>query len=376
MPLNPLVAANTRFAFKLFAELGKQQPGQNIFISPASIALALAMVYNGASGATQREMAEALELAAMSLEDINRANAELLRTMAHADPQVRLVIANSLWARKGIAFDPDFLRRGQEFYKAEIEELDFTNPSAASIINSWVRQRTNGKIEKIIDRIDAAAILFLLNAIYFKGNWTTQFDKRQTKVGAFHLIDGGRKQHPMMAQSGKYSYYQGRGFQAVSLPYGSRRLSMYVFLPEERSSLEAFQKTLNDKNWNAWMQQFHEMEGNIVLPQFKLEYEVKLNEALKTLGITTAFDSRRADFARMCTGTARAISIDEVKHKTFVEVNEEGTEAAAVTSVGMVLAAFTPKQTFTLIVDRPFFCAIQDNQSGTILFMGSIVDPT
>jgi serpin B len=367
--------ANSRFAFKLFAKLTKQEPGRNIFISPASVALALAMVYNGAAGETQQAIAAALELVSMSLDDINRANAELLGAIEHADPQVRLVIANSLWARKGLSFERDFLRRCEEFYQAEVAALDFAEPRAAATINAWVSEHTDGKIEKILDRIDPAAVLFLLNAIYFKGNWTRQFDRRRTEEQAFHLLDGSQKKHPLMAQSGEYRHCEGPDFQAVSLPYGSERLSMYVFLPKQRTSLTAFQRSLSDGNWNAWMRQFREREGTIVLPRFKLTYEVKLNEALMALGMTAAFDRRRANFEGMCPGQGRAVSIDEVKHKTFVEVNEEGTEAAAVTSVGMVLASFAPKRTFSMVVDRPFFCAIRDDQNGTILFMGSIVEP-
>jgi serine protease inhibitor len=372
---DPIISANARFALKLFSAVAAQDRGKNIFVSPASVALALAMTYNGAAGETQRAMAEALELSGTPLEEINRANAGLLHALATADQQIKLAIANALWAKRGIAFNSGFIQRCKHFYAAEVEELDFADPRAAGQINDWVRKQTSGKIDKIVGQIDSSAILFLLNAIYFKGNWTRQFDKRRTEAGAFTLLDGRQKQHPLMSQSGKYRYQQGKGFQAVSLPYGSRRLSMYIFLPEQDSGLEAFQKTLNSANWNAWMQQFREMEGTVVLPRFKLEYEIKLNAALQSLGMGLAFDAGRADFTGMAPQTHPPIRIDEVRHKTFVEVNEEGTEAAAVTSVGMVLTSFTPERRFSMIVDRPFFCAIRDDQSGAILFMGSVVEP-
>jgi serine protease inhibitor len=368
---NPLTAANTRFAFKLFAELVKREPDQNVFISPASVALALGMVYNGAAGETRRGMAEALGLAGLSLDEVNRAAAELLAPKT-IDPQVRLAVANSLWGRRGIVFDREFLRRCVEFYNAEVEALDFADSHAPAIINAWVRKHTDGKIEKIVDRIDGAAILVLLNAIYFKGNWTRQFDRRRTEERAFHLLGGKQKRHPLMTQAGEYRYCEGKGFQAVRLPYGSERLSMYVFLPDQRAGLAGFQQSLGDANWSAWMPQFRKTEGTIALPRFKLEYEVTLNEALKTLGMAAAFEPRRANFEGMGAG---ALNIDEVRHKTFVEVNEEGTEAAAVTAVTMMRASFVPKRTFTMVVDRPFFCAIRDDQSGAILFMGAIVDP-
>ena len=366
-----LVAANTRFAFKLFSQLTERGPGKNIFISPASVFLALAMTYNGAAGETQRGMAEALELAGMSLDEVNRAGAELLRSLRSIDPQVRLAVANSLWGRQDITFSREFLRRCADFYGAEVQTLDFADPRALAVINGWVRQHTDGKIEKILDQIESATLLVLLNAIYFKGNWTRPFDRQRTEERAFHLLGGGQKQLPLMTQSGEYQYYEDKDFQAVGLPYGGERLSMYLFLPEQRGGLAAFQQRLSDKNWSAWMRQFRKTEGTIALPRFKLEYEVTLNQALQALGMAAAF-SRRADFAGMGAG---ALKIDEVRHKTFVEVNEEGTEAAAVTAVTMMRASFVPKRTFRMVVDRPFFCAIRDNQSSAILFMGAIVEP-
>jgi serine protease inhibitor len=370
---NPLVASQNHFAFKLFAELTTQDHGKNIFVSPASVALALAMTYNGARGETRRAMAEALELGDMQLDDLNRANADLVRSLEQIDPQVRLAIANSLWARQGLAFDPAFLERNKACYKAAIENLDFADPRAAATINAWVARNTNGKIEKIVDQVGPDAILFLINAIYFKGDWARQFDQRRTRELPFTLLDGRQKQHPLMSQSGKFDYYAGQGFQAISLPYGAGRISMSIFLPEKNSSLDAFQRSLDAKSWDAWTGRFRETEGTIALPRFKLEYEATLNDALKALGMGIAFSSR-ADFGGMCPPPPN-VCIDEVKHKTFVEVNEEGTEAAAVTSVGMVRASFLPNRTFSMIVDRPFFCAIRDSQTGAILFMGAIVEP-
>lgn len=368
-----LVAANTRFALKLYNQIVGQGSGRNIFISPASVSLALAMTYNGAEGATREAMAEALELAGLSMEDVNHASAELLRSLQQDDAGVRLAIANSLWARKGIAFDPDFLRRNQKYYRAQIEELDFASPRAAAVINGWVSDQTEGKIERIIDRVPAEAVLFLINAIYFKGDWTHKFDKRKTREDFFTLLDGREQQHPMMAQSGEFFYQETKDFQAIMLPYGDGRLSMAAFLPAENSSLDVFHERLDYEHWAEWKQQFRKKEGRIVLPRFKLEYEVSLNDPLKALGMAVAFDPRQADFSAMSPDTR--VNIDEVKHKTFVEVNEEGTEAAAVTAVKMTLAAFMPSQPFSMIVDRPFFCAIVDNQTGLVLFMGSIVEP-
>lgn len=367
-----LVDANTKFGFKLFQEVLKQDRNKNVFVSPTSIAIALSMTYNGASGETQQAMANALELQGMSLQDINQANNTLKTSLENADPAVQMSIANSLWARQGISFKPEFIQKNQQFYGAKVTELDFANPDSSNIINSWVKDNTRGKIDKIVDKIQSDDVLFLINAIYFKGNWTKKFDKSQTTEHPFNLQNGSQKQQPMMSQSGKYRYYENDSFQAVSLPYGKGRMSLYVFLPNTTTNLDTFQQQLNSENWQQWMNQFQMRQGSLQLPRFKFDYEIKLNEALKSLGMSIAF-SPSASFDNM---TSASVAINEVKHKTFVEVNEEGTEAAATTSVGVALtSARMPEAPFKMIVDRPFFCAIRDNQTGTILFMGSIKDP-
>jgi serpin B len=366
-----LVAANTQFGFKLFEDLAKRDAGKNIFVSPSSVAFALAMIYTGASGETQQAMVKALELQGMSLPEINQANAALRAALGSADPKVQLTIANSLWARQGITFKPEFIKRNQNFYEAEVAALDFTSPAA---INDWVKRKTSGKINKIVETIPSDAILYVINAVYFKGVWAQQFDKSKTKDGPFTLLNGAKKKQPLMSQSGRFRYYENEKFQAVSLPYGAGRMSLYVFLPSPNSDLRAFVANLNTENWESWTPQFRSTPGDIVLPRFKLEYDIVLNQALKTLGMSAAFDPQNANFSEMYAKTSSAnVFIGEVKHKTFVEVNEEGTEAAAATSGGMHLTSFQPP--FKMVVDRPFFCAIVDNTTKTILFMGSIVEP-
>lgn len=367
-----LVDANTKFGFKLFQEVLKQDSNKNVFVSPTSIAIALSMTYNGASGETQQAMAKALEFQGMSLQDINQANEVLKATLEKADPDVQLSIANSLWAKQGIPFKPGFMESNQQFYKAKVTELNFSSPEATNTINGWVKENTRGKIDQIINQIQPDDVLFLINAVYFKGNWTKQFDKSQTTERPFYLSNGTQKQHPMMSQSGKYRYYENEAFQSVSLPYGKGRLSLYVFLPKKNTNLNAFEQQLSLENWQQWMNQFQMRSGSIQLPRFKFDYDIQLNNALKALGMEAAF-SNQANFSNM---TSASVAIDEVKHKTFVEVNEEGTEAAAATSVGMVLtSAQMPQEPFQLVVDRPFFCVIRDNQTGTVLFMGSIQEP-
>ena len=372
--VNPKVtAANTRFSFKLFSEILKQnnsQNSQNIFISPTSVAIALAMTYNGAKGETQQAMAKTLELQGISLQEINSANAALIAAVQNADDKVQLNIANSLWAKQDINFNSDFLQTTEDFYKATVTNLDFSDPGAVNAINDWVKQSTNGKIDRIVQQINPDDVMFLINAIYFKGKWTKEFNPAQTTQQPFYLTAGEEKQHPLMSQSGEYKYYENKKFQAVSLPYGNDgRLSLYVFLPSDNSSLTAFYQDLNADNWEKWIAQFKNRQGSIRLPRFKINYELTLNDTLKALGMEVAFEPK-ADFS----GIGDNLALSEVKHKTFVEVNEEGTEAAA-TSVGITLTSASSEQPFQMNVDRPFFCAIRDNQTGTVLFMGSIVNP-
>ena len=372
---NRLVTANERFGFKLFAEVRKQDAGKNVFISPASVGLALAMTYNGAVGETGQAMERVLEIQGMNHAELNNAYAQLRQGLESPDPKVELNIANSLWARKGVTFNPDFIQRDKQFYGADVTALDFNDPAAAATINSWVADKTKGKINKIVDQIDAQSILFLINAIYFKGKWSVEFDKAKTKEDMFTTGSGQQKRHPMMQQSGKYNYYEDKTFQAVSLPYGSGGVSMYVFLPTTVTTLNDFQKNLTAANWDTWMKQFVQTQGDISVPRFRVEYEIGLNESLKALGMGVAFDPARANFTGIVQGPENAF-ISKVKHKTFAEVNEEGTEAAAVTSIEMrVTSVMRPPKTFRMIIDHPFFFAIRDNKTGTILFMGSIVDP-
>lgn len=371
-----LVSANTRFGLKLFAEIAKQDAGKNLFVSPASVGLALAMTYIGAVGETKAAMERALETQGMTHAELNQAYAQLRAALESADPKVQLNIANSLWARKGITFNPDFIQRNKQFYGAEVTALDFGDPGAPATINSWVADKTKGKIDKIVNNIDAQAILFLINAIYFNGKWTAEFDKAKTQQEVFTTGAAEQKRHPMMHQSGRYRYYEDKDFQAVSLPYGAGRVSMYIFLPAKTTSLVEFQKKLTAANWEKWINGFVETKGEIAVPRFKVEYEIGLNDALKALGMGIAFDPDRANFSGIGQ-TSGNIFISRVKHKAFAEVNEEGTEAAAVTSVEMsVTSAMREVQKpFRMIVDHPFFCAIRDNRTGTLLFTGSIVDP-
>lgn len=370
-----VVTANTQFGFNLFNDIQKIEQDKNIFISPFSISVALAMTLNGASGETEQAMANTLELQGLDSESINVGYAALQHALQTSDPKVILAIANSLWARQDVPFKRDFLQRNTQFFGAEVSTLNFTDPNTLTTINQWVNTNTNGKIEKILDEINPDAVLFLINAIYFKGTWQTEFDPSHTRDGSFHLGTGDEKQVPMMTRTGDYRSYENpeEKFQAISLPYGDGRISMDIFLPYRESDLNTFLDNLNSENWENWISQFHEREVFLSIPKFKLEYEKTLNNPLQSLGMGIAFAPGAADFSRMAdlAVLGRNLYIGEVLHKAVVEVNEEGTEAAAVTSVGIRTTSLPPQ----FIADRPFFFAIRDNETQTVLFMGTVVDP-
>lgn len=369
-----LVEANNTFGFALLQQLREGGRGKNLFFSPTSITLALAMTYQGASGETEQAMAKAMSLEGMSKEELNQAVLELRQLLREADPKVELTVANSLWARQGVEFKKSFLDANRQYFGAQVSVLDFGTPEAPQTINRWVDTSTRGKIKQIVDRIPPDAVMFLLNAIYFHGKWQKPFDKSATQEKPFYLVSGEQKRVPMMAQTGRFPYLKGEGFQMVSLPYGNGRYSMVIALPDEGVSLDEWLKSLDAKSWKEWTGRLVSAEGEIQLPRFKTEYDRTLNEALGALGMAVAFEPERADFTGM--REQRDLYLQKVHHKAVVEVNEEGTEAAAVTSVQVgITAAQQPRPPFRMVVDRPFFFAIRDTRTGIVLFIGAVYEP-
>jgi serine protease inhibitor len=368
-----LTARQLDFSFRFFSQILKTDYGDNVFVSPLSASFALAMTYNGAEGETRTAMAEALALSGIDITDVNGYFKQLSGHLQKADPQVILNIANSIWSKQGLKFKKEFFELNDEYFGAQMLPL-----TDAATINQWVSDKTKGKIQAIIDRIKPEDIMVLINAIYFKAMWTHKFDSAMTEDRDFHLLNGTSKKHPLMFQSGKFNYYEDNDLQAICLPYGDRSLSMYVFLPSPEAGIPGFLGMLNSDNWAKWTGNMIARKGDIYLPRFKLEYEKDLNEVLKGLGMGVAFDPIRADFSGMYDVSGKDnLYISDVRQKTFVEVNEAGTEAAAVTSVTMTLASAPPAEheKFVMVVDRPFLCAITDNTTGAILFLGIIVDP-
>jgi serine protease inhibitor len=374
--MKQVTIAQNDFGFRAFEKLAADESG-NIFFSPFSAAMALGMTYNGAAGETKEAMAKALGIEAMQVQTFNNASAQLMQTLMSAAPSVQLLVANSLWTRQGFTFKPDFLQTNRQFYQAEVRNLDFADPRAADTINQWVSNSTNGLIKKMIDEIKGDTVMILMNALYFKGTWQRQFDEKATQQQTFHAANGKEMQVPMMSQSGHYLYLKGTDFQAIALPYKGNSISMLLFLPSEGKPLSGFLKQLSQGNWERWQSGFMSKEGDIRIPRFNIEFEKTLNNTLKAMGMEIAFDETHADFSGMWTPAGgERLFIQQVKQKAVVDVNETGTEAAAVTSVEVgVTSAPIPSERFKFVADRPFFFVIQDNRTGTILFMGTLQNP-
>ncbi len=359
------------FGLKLFKAVNEYEGDKNIFISPLSVSMALGMTLNGANGTTYDSMSKVLELNSLTQKEINEAYKNLLNILANLDSKIDFSIANSIWYRNTMAFEEEFISTNKTYFNAEVSGLDFNNPASVDIINSWVDQNTKGKINKIIDNISSNAVMYLINAIYFKGNWKYQFNKNYTEDDFFILIDGSKAQCKMMEQGNYFNYFANDLFQAAELPYGDSSFSMIIFLPNNVNDINNIISQFNQANWNSWLGSFVEKEGDIWMPKFELKYEITLNDVFTALGMGISF-SDFADFSKIFSKGGLAIS--EVLHKTYVKVDEEGTEAAAVTFIGVGTTS-TGSSKFYMRIDKPFLFVIKDNQTNSLLFMGKIINP-
>ncbi|MHB1420674.1 MAG: serpin family protein [Bacillota bacterium] len=365
------VEANSRFAFDIFRQLDKEDEDQGIFISPLSISTALTMTYQGARTTTKEAMAKTLGYTGIDDGRLNESYKSLLPYLRKLDKKAELIIGNSLWVREGEAIRADFLAANREIFDAYITPLDFSQENAADQINQWISVATKKKIDKLIDPpIPDNIVMYLINAIYFKGDWTKPFDKEHTFAAQFHSGDGSTHEVMMMSRNGKVEYGQGDYFKAVRLPYGSGKMSMYNILPNEAVSINDFIADLDSNHWKVIRDSISEIDDvQLQLPRFKLENGIKnLNDSLTAMGMGEAF-SNIADFS----GIRDDIWISRVLHKAIIEVNEEGSEAAAATVVETTKSSYVAEP-LTFIADRPFVFIIADDETGTILFMGKLYD--
>lgn len=361
------------FGLKLLGLLAAEDKSSNVFISPTSISLALTMTANGAAGTTRSAMLSTLALQELNLGQVNAADRDLSTVLHSADPNIVVDIANSIWIRDGLSVKPTFIETNRKYFGAQVSFLDFKKPQSVATINQWVSDHTQGKIEKIIQKLDPLEVMHLINAVYFKGKWSTPFKKESTKDRKFFTQNSSSKV-PMMEQMGHYRYAKVEGASLVSIPYGNGSFNMTIVLPDAKAGLEGLIAGLTEARWLQLGHAMRRKEGTIIVPRWKSEYSKSLEAPLKQLGMGIAFTDN-ADFSGI--RKQRDLCIGSVNHKTFIQVDEEGTEAAAVTDVGMITTAMPaePEKPFRFVADHPFLYAIQDANSGAILFIGVVRKP-
>lgn len=366
-----VIETNNDFGLELFKKVAENDEASNLMISPASVSFALGMAYNGAESSTMDAFEEVLNYQGLTREEVNEITRELINVLVTNVKGNLLEIANSMWYDEAFPVESDFISLNSTYYDAEVRELDFRSADAVRIINNWVSSHTHGKIEEIIDSIDPATMMILINAIYFNCVWDVEFDPDKTWRQSFYREDGSRwGDVDMMHLNSTTNVSFQDGYSAVELPYKNGKFSMFLFLPDEGSSVDALVQQLDGATWKNWMEGFSEREKfNLSMPRFQFEYDRSLAEDLKSMGLEVAFDSQNADFSGI---SAIDLFIADVIHKTYIKVNEEGTEAAAVTAVVMQATSIISNE---IILDRPFLFAITENSSKSILFMGKVSEP-
>ena len=369
VPEARLISAGNQFGFDLLREARKSGPNNNLFLSPISVSMALGMTLSGAAGTTLDSLRLVLRLGSAPIEEINAGFKSLIGLLGGLDETSEFRIANSIWADAGFPFLPTFLDAGRSYFDAEVQTLDLQGPAALGAINDWVKDRTGGKIPTILDEIRNEEVMFLINAIYFKGKWRVAFDPKRTQPAPFHAADGTIQQVATMNLEPESLRYAGSDtHDLVELLYGNGAFAMTIVLPRPGHTLAELASGLDAARWDHWVASLHESKLGLALPKFRMEYKRELKDDLSSLGARIAFDPLLADFSRMAAIEPDRLYITRATHKTFVDVNEEGTEAAAVTSIGIGVTSAP----MTLAVDRPFLFAIRERLSGTIFFLGQV----
>jgi serine protease inhibitor len=367
-----VVAANNRFAFHLLRAMPARGVDSNIVISPLSASMALGMAMNGAAGATYGDMRAALGFDSLSMAAIDTSYLSLITLLRGLDPQVDFRLANSVWIRQGFSVKPTFLQAVGHFFDARAQNLDFSTADAPKTINAWVNEATNGKIPTIVDGIPPNEMLYLINAIYFLGSWRDGFNVSDTRSEAFHLASGTDADVMMMHRQGPAGWTWRSDVSVIDLPYGNSAFTMTILLPNPGHTLDEMVAGLTATRWDSLTSSIDGLQVELAMPRFSFRGDYRLNEPLSDLGMARAF-SDAADFSEI--SDVAGLAIDAVKQKTFIKVNEEGTEAAAVTSVSMRVTS-VPAGPQVVRIDRPFLFALRERFSGTIFFVGLIGRPS
>ena len=369
-----MLEADQQFAFDFFTRVyDAEKIGQdrNFMISPLSLSMALAMTRNGAAGETEAAMTETLKLTPFNDEEaINSYYSKLREALLATDPSTKLSIANSIWTNKHIVIKPAFIATNRDYFHSTVEAIDFADPATVGRINQWASDNTRELIDHVLDETDPMALMYLLNAIYFKGIWTSQFDKKQTEKAPFTDENGSIKQVDMMHQKAEFNYSENETMQMVELPYGNQAFSMVVLLPKAGKKLVDINELLREGSaWGTLNSGLRSAMVDLHLPRFKTEYNIRLNDLLTDMGMGVAFTPGQADFSRMSDLEAFISFVDQF---TYISTDEEGTEAAAVTIVGVELTSVGPPREVTFHANRPFIYLIREQSTGAILFMGAV----
>jgi serine protease inhibitor len=369
-----LVEADNAFGLELFRQIRLESTEENLMVSPLSVSVALAMAYNGAEKETKSEMEKVLRKSGLTIDEINQSYKKLISALQSLDEKVVFEIANALYYAGGFPVKQAFIQSLEEIYGAEVEAIDFSSPQAVETINNWVADKTHNKIEKIIDKLNPLDRLVLLNAIYFYGTWTNEFDEEGTKMLSFQKKNGGTIEIPMMSKLEKLPYTSNSLFKAIKMPYGNGQYNMVVILSQGNNKSGDIISGLSGDKWKEWMQSFQLTDRvSITMPRFKYSFDVQLKKVLETMGMQKAFSTSDANFSKI---SDEYLYISQAIHKTYIDVNETGTEAAAVTAlVFATTSAGNEPPTVPFYVDRPFVFAITENDTGAILFIGEVNNP-
>jgi len=359
------------FGFRLFQAIADANQGDDIFISPLSVSIALGMAYNGAAGDTRDSIQNLLDLSGLTQDELNESYKTLSDYLVNLDPDVVMQIANSNWLKDGLIFKKEFIDYNRDYFDAEVKSVDFLDPATLTQINNWVSDKTHGKITTILNELDPLTVLILINAIYFKGTWTYQFDPEDTYDEVFYSENGPNSTADYMNAKMEIDYLNNDNFQSINLPYSNGDYVMTLFLPKGAMTTDQLIDQFTQENFDLWMAQYEVEEVNVFLPKFKMELKYTLNNILTDLGMGIAFSPMAADFSNIIEDIDLFIS--KVVHKSFIEVNEEGTEAAAVTAI--VFETTSIPQEIAFMANKPFVFVIRDVQSSALLFMGKVNQP-
>ncbi len=368
-----IIEADKAFGFELFREVYTLSEEDNIMISPLSVSYALGMTYNGAAGTTLQAFNDVLHFGDLTTEEVNESYKDLMEQMLNLDDKVEFSIANSIWYRLGFQVLSEFIQTNKDYFDAEVKEIDFGDPQTVEVINQWIEDKTNDKIKDMLDFIPVDAVMYLINAIYFNAQWKYEFEKEDTYEGDFNLADGTIHQADYMRVSGNFQYTSNEDFTAVELPYGDSTFSMVVMLPSPEKEVSDLVTKLDVAQWDSWFLNSRFTGVQVDLPKFKYEFKELLNDPLDTLGLGVAFLPFEADFTRI--NPAGHLYISRVIHQTFIDVQEEGTEAAAATIVEIFYESAGGGSPIFFKADNPFLYLIKENSTGTIVFIGKVGKP-